>query len=216
MLSCPLPPPAHITFAGDSITLGLGANEASQRWTTIVATQMQTEERNLGINGSSLQSGAPRTEIFKSGTEVIAALPTKPKQQKAFLIISYGFNDIRHQSPTFSSQRYLWNLLQSIKTARQKGYKSQEIIVASPYWFNPAVFEPQYQQPTYAPWNAATRSKQRAYRASAHLASWLSGTRFVDSFAATINMPTSDTIHPNAAGHQTIAQTMLKHLCPPD
>jgi lysophospholipase L1-like esterase len=123
MLNCPSPPPAHITFVGDSITQGYGISDPSNRWTTIVATTLKSEERNLGIGGGSLQSGAPRSDIAKSGSEVIAALPTKPQQQRAYLIISYGLNDLRYQSPLFSANRYLLTLLRSLKVARQKGYQ---------------------------------------------------------------------------------------------
>jgi lysophospholipase L1-like esterase len=212
--NCPAPPPAHITFVGDSITWGHGIRQAQDRWTTIVATHLQAPERNLGISATTMQSGAPRHHVSQSGQEIIAKLPPKPPQQKAYLIISYGFNDIRYQSPQFSPQAYLWTMLQSIEVARQKGYQSQEIVIASPYWFNPAVFEPQYQRPQNFPWNATTRNRQQNYRQAAQIASWLGGTRYVDSFAATIGSPTVDQIHPNEIGHRAIAQATLKTLCP--
>jgi lysophospholipase L1-like esterase len=213
MLSCALPPPVHITFLGDSITRGLGASRRELRWTSQVARFLGGEERNLGIDGSTLQGYPPQHHVLKTGLEVMAEVPSKPRAEKAFLVVSYGFNDLRYASAQFSSYRYFLTLLQLVDRAQAKGYGKREVVIASQPWFDPAVFEPQYQNPKFYPWNGATRDKQASYRYTALVASLGTGTRFVDSFEANRGMRAPDTVHPSNAGHRAITQAMKPVLC---
>jgi lysophospholipase L1-like esterase len=198
------PTPTQIVYMGDSITQGIGASTPDQRWSAIVTRNLRSQEINLSVSGSTLQRGAHSL----SGLGLSWLIPHKPRQQPALLVISYGYNDIRYNSPKFNLASYFSGLLQMVETAKQQGYQPQEIIISSMPWQHPRDL-----QVIPYPWNASTPPKQHYYRFMTWLAAAVSGTKFADQFGATIGQIYPDRVHPGDAGHSAIAKAVTQAAC---
>jgi lysophospholipase L1-like esterase len=198
------PAPTQIVYMGDSITQGIGASTPDQRWSAIVTRNLRSQEINLSVSGSTLQRGSHSL----SGLGLSWLIPNKPKQQQALLVISYGYNDIRYNSPKFNLVQYFSGLLKLVETAKQQGYQPQEIIISSMPWQNPHDL-----QVIPHPWNAATPAKQQSYRLMTWFAAVVSGTKFADQFNATIGQIYPDRVHPGDAGHSAIADAVTRAAC---
>lgn len=198
------PTPTQIVYMGDSIAQGIGASTPDQRWSAIVARNLHSQEINLSVSGSTLQRGS----YGLSGLSLSWLIPHKPPQQPALLVISYGYNDIRYNSPKLNLAGYFSGLLKLVNIAEQQGYHPQEIIISSIPWQNPRDL-----QVFPYPWNAATPTKQQYYRRMTWLAAAVSGTKFADQFSATIGQIYPDHVHPDDAGHQAIANAVTHAAC---
>jgi lysophospholipase L1-like esterase len=198
------PTPTQIVYMGDSITQGLGASTPDQRWSAIVTRNLHSQEINLGVSGSTLQRGSHSW----SGLGLSWLIPNKPQQQQALLVISYGYNDIRYNSPKFNLTSYFSGLLQMVEVAKQHGYQPEEIIISSMPWQHPRDL-----QVIPYPWDASTPPKQDYYRFMTWLAAAVSGTKFADQFGATVGQIYPDRVHPGDAGHQAIANAVTQAAC---
>lgn len=203
MPNCPLPPPAHVLVLGDSNAAGFGADNPSERWSTLIARSLGTREINWGVAGATLERGG----IVEPGIELIARVPYKSKALKAFVVLSYGFNDMRYNSPEFSAKNYLFTLIKAVNILSSRGYTPDQIVISSQPWFsgNPAQ--------NVAPFNAYTPEKAAEYRHVAQLAAILMNTRYTDQFGPTVNQQSADGLHPSSKGHQAIALEMYRTMC---
>lgn len=128
---------ASIVTFGDSITQGVGASVAANRWTNLLATELGATLTNQGITGTTLQNsfdsgGAPRTDNGRD--RFIGA--TLGLAKKAAVFVAYGFNDARYigAPATFNVTQYKADFREVLNGLIINGYSKTDIYVGTPYY----------------------------------------------------------------------------------
>jgi lysophospholipase L1-like esterase len=131
--------PPIVAFYGDSYTIGIGASEASKRWSTILCQQRGWREFNPSVNGLGFirnrtvfgRDDSARDQ--SSGDDVPGDLPDMIiGVDPAIVFVTMGLND----NFSFETRaRDIRNQI-SVDFARLKrGIPSARFIVVEPFWY---------------------------------------------------------------------------------
>ena len=98
-------------------------------------------------------------------------------------------------------------LTKIVQDSIAKGIKPGKITIGNPPYVNSAAYT------SSAPFNAGSFAKQQQYSAATHAVAHQLGTKWADVFGAMQSHGGDslvfDSLHPNAAGHQIIANALL-------
>lgn len=188
---------------GDSITFGYGV-DPSVRWSKLVANALGAVEDDQGISGTLLQD-AQNTPYGNSGyTRYQSAIINRYPD---YLFILYGINDLRFNDASASVSVFQSELSTIVSAAIASGVKPGNITIGNPPYVNSAAYT------AGVPFNAGSLAKQQQYSAATNAVAHSLGTKWADIYGA---MQTHggdslvfDTLHPNATGHQIIANAFL-------
>ncbi|MDF5715377.1 MAG: SGNH/GDSL hydrolase family protein [Rhizonema sp. NSF051] len=188
---------------GDSITVGYGV-DPSLRWSKLVANALGAVEDDQGISGTLLQDAA-NTPYGNSGylRYQSAILNHYPD----YLFILYGINDLRFNDASASVTVFQSELSTIVSAAITSGVKPGNITIGNPPYVNSAAYS------AGSPFNAGSLAKQQQYSAATSSVAHSLGTKWADVYTAMQlgggDSLVFDTLHPNAAGHQIIANALL-------
>lgn len=176
-------------FIGDSYTTGSRASEPSARWTSKVAAASRWQEINEGRGGTGYISTSDRRgcgrDYCPTYQEVIESLSGLAPE---IVVISGGRNDGQRAPADYE------RVVESTLKSASAKWPQAEIIVTSPIWDD--------EQPSWAP-EMAQAVKTAADKTQA---------TYVDLGQPLLGHPeylSADSIHPNDAGYEAIAQAFL-------
>ena len=186
------PPPVSIpdsvpvvAFLGDSYSKGIGASSNGQRWTTLVSAAMGWSELNLAEGGSGCT-----TSYLGQKTDYGMKLDVLAAAQPDVVVVSGGRNDYEAGTASVTGA-----VASSLFAAIKAAAPNTEVIVTSPIWDS-----------TKPPADFATLiDGVKAATASAEA-------RYLDigePLADHPDMIDPDGLHPNDAGHRTIAGAVI-------
>jgi len=119
------PNATHVAFYGDSYTLGTGASEQTNRWSTIICEERDWQEFNPSVNGLGFVNNRGSYGDGDEPSEIIAADPD-------ILFITMGLND------NFSYDRAADQIESQITddfTRLHDALPDARIIVVEPFWY---------------------------------------------------------------------------------
>jgi lysophospholipase L1-like esterase len=120
--------PSAMIF-GTSITYGLYASPAANRYSTVYCAADSLVEYNYGVNGKKLMQD-PTTPTGTSMYETMALIPTKPNHAR-YLIFEFGANDYTY-FPTYDDD-FIADYEAIIDNAISKGWAVANIKLLTPY-----------------------------------------------------------------------------------
>lgn len=198
---------------GDSITVGVDASTAANRWLNIVSTALGAgTPLNKGVSGTVLQNsndseGSPRAN---NGRDRFASALLGANKRDAVLV-NYGFNDARYiASPsTFNVVEYKNDLSQVIAGLIEGGYTKEKIAVTTPYYITDVGLNT-----GSTGFSGQTRAGFVAFVDAAKEVTLDYGCYLYDSYGYMINngaeaLISADDIHPGDFGMSVIAQGFL-------
>ena len=177
-----------VVFLGDSYSKGIGASTNGKRWTTLVSAAMGWSELNLAEGGSGYT-----TSYLGQKTDYAIKLDIVAAAQPDILVVSGGRNDYEAGTSSITGAVAV-SLFQAIKAAAP----NTEVIVTSPIWDS-----------TVPPADFATLID------GVKTATESAGARYLDigePLADHPDMIDPDGLHPNDAGHRTIAGAVIDVL----
>lgn len=211
LVMAPVVIPSYATIAtfGDSITVGVAAATASNRWANRIATATGAALTNAGISGTILQNGndsggSPRANNGRD--RFVSALLGANKRSAVF--IAYGFNDARYVAApaTLNATLYASDYREVLSGLIIGGYAPEDIYVLSPYYISDTGLTT-----GSTGFAGQTRSGFEEYVAAAEAVAAEFGARYCDLYAE-LNTPEwiaevngNDAIHPLDTGHGSIA-----------
>lgn len=178
-------PPTKVAFLGDSFTAGTGAEEKTNRWTSLLSRERGWLELNYGYGGTnystggSLRGGKPYTERL---TDLIASDPD-------IVVVSSAGNNVRTGQES--------GIHETFQTLREELPKAQ-IVATSPY-YRAGPLPPEYEE-------FAEDIRQEVERA---------GGEYLEINHPLENHPeaiSSDMVHPNDVGYELIADAVGDEL----
>jgi len=119
------PNATHVAFYGDSYTLGTGASEQTNRWSTIICEERGWAEFNPSVNGLGFVNNRNSYGDGDEPSEIIAEDPD-------ILFITMGLND------NFSYDRAADKIKSQITedfTRLNDALPDARIIVVEPFWY---------------------------------------------------------------------------------
>lgn len=178
-----------VLFIGDSYTAGTGATSKAERWTTLVADQLDWFEFNHGYGGTGYVVTAGRdgcgADYCPSYPEAIAAVTDV---EPGIIVISGGRND-GERAPDYSAA------ITATIQAAQTRWPEAQIVVTSPLWDDDPV-------PAWFP-ETITAARDAA---TATGATWVD---LGQPLAGRTDFLVSDGVHPNDAGYAAIAAAFV-------
>ncbi len=197
---------------GDSITAGVAATTADNRWANKVANSVGATLLNQGIGGTFLQNSNDKNgnPTLNNGRDrYVTALTGANKRD--LCIIQYGFNDMRYTpAPASVNVANYQNDLSEIVTGLigTYGYSADDIIIATPPWLQPNGFTN-----ASADFVGSNDNVNQTYGAAARAVAVANGTYFANTYQALkdVGIPGIDTdlIHPNDFGMQAIYNAIM-------
>ena len=210
-----LPSVTSLVAIGDSVTVGVNAATAAQRWLNIVSAAINSGTlSNAGVSGSVLQNSADSSGSARSsnGRDRFAAVMTGGKKRE-MAIIAHGLNDARYTAApdTFNVAAYQNDLHEVVAGLRIGGYPADRILILSPYWISDTGLTV-----GSTGFTGQTRAGFEAFVAAARAVAEEHGVLYHDAYAwmrdnGAAALIDSDHIHPNTAGHAKIAEGVLYH-----
>lgn len=200
---------------GDSITAGTGASDAAHRWANLLATAKGWRLTNSGVVSTILQNTTQNTVATigaaadNNGRDTVAARVTA--YSPIYVAILYGLNDLRLNDAAITADNFETDLGEVVDAIVTAGTPAANIIIGSPPYMDPA----HYSDGT--PYNAGTTLKHQAYVAKCAAVATAKGTKYIDVYQWMIDnggltLLSGDSIHPNDAGHDAIADAFLSVL----
>lgn len=188
-----VPPPTRfipdsvpvVAFLGDSYSKGIGASTNGKRWTTLVSAAMGWSELNLAEGGSGYT-----TSYLGQKTDYAIKLDVIAAAQPDIVVVSGGRNDYEAGTAGVTGAVAV-SLFEAVKAAAP----NTKVIVTSPIWDST---EPPADFATLIDGVKAATAKAEA--------------RYLDigePLADHPDMMDPDGLHPNDAGHRTIAGAVL-------
>lgn len=210
-----LPSVTSLVGIGDSITVGINATEAAQRWLNIASAAINSGTlTNAGVSGSVLQNSADSGGSARASNgrdRFVAAMTGSNKRDLA--IVAYGFNDARYTAApaTFNVAAYQNDLSEVVSGLRIAGYPANRIVIVAPYWISDTGLAT-----GSTGFTGQTRAGFEAFVAAARAVADEHGTLYHDAYAwmrdnGAATLIDTDNIHPNNAGHAKIAEGVLYH-----
>ncbi len=188
-----------IMCMGDSITFGYGLKDLSQRWSDLLATRTGYTMVNFGINGDTT-----------SGMLVRCHMQVFPQKPDVMLLLG-GTNDICR---TYDYHQAFANIVSMIQHAKALGIP---VIVGIPLPFVPEQFgkhEWCFDRNNEHVTEQCERLAQvlRAYCTAREVPYVDYRSAFLNEDGAVRAELFSDALHPNAAGHQVMADVLFEKL----
>lgn len=187
-----------------SVGFGTGATTKVNRWSTILADSMNMEEVNCSISGTLLQYN---TAVGTSGRVrfIQEILSQKPKK----VFIDFAINDLRYNTATISN--YCTQLRYIVSYLKKSGIDSNSIYLCTPTYMNPAIYT------AAAPWNGGSVAIHVQYKDSVVAIASSLNVKSLDGYTWMLNngantLIAADKIHPNNAGHLSIANYYFVNL----
>ena len=186
---------------GDSITVGYGV-DPSLRWSKLVANALGAVEDDEGMSGTLLQD-ASNTPYGNAGySRYQSAIINRDPD---YLFILYGINDLRFNDASVTV--FQTELTKIVQDSIASGIKPGNITIGNPPYIDSAAYT------SSAPFNAGSLAKQEQYSEATHAVAHQLGTKWADVFGAMQSHGKDslvfDSLHPDAAGHQVIANALL-------
>jgi len=183
-------PITRIIFLGDSITEGYGVSKASA-YPELIAGELQGKGHkqikviNAGVSGSTTASAVSRLKWLLKGAP-----------EPSLLVIALGGNDGLRGLDVKAMQQHL---TEAVRYAKQQGIA--RVVIAGMQM--PPNYGREYLRDFAAVFPAVAKAEQATL-----LPFLLAGV------AGDAKLNQADGIHPNAAGQQKVAQTMLRTILP--
>ena len=177
-----------VAFLGDSYSKGIGASTNGKRWTTLLSAAMGWSELNLAEGGSGYT-----TSYLGQKTDYAIKLDVIAATQPDIVVVSGGRNDYEAGTASITGA-VASSLFEAIKAAAP----NTQLVVTSPIW-----------DATEPPAEFATLIDGVKAAASS------AGARYLDIGEPLADHPEwidPDGLHPNDAGHRTIAGAVLREL----
>lgn len=204
---------ASIVTLGDSITQGVGASVAANRWANLLATQLGATLLNQGITGTVLQNsfdsgGAPRADNGRN--RFIGA--TLGLNKKSAVFVAYGFNDARYVGApgTFNVAQYKADFREVLHGLIINGYSKANIYVGTPYYITDTGLVT-----GGAGFTGQTRGGFEAFVTAAIEVATDYGVKLCDLYSWLRDngygpTTTGDNLHPSDTGHALIKQCWME------
>jgi len=196
----PLPTLTHISFLGDSIAAGYGVSNL-QYYPYLVSQNLSLTKIDGGLPGSCLQAGVNEGEAMSGILRFSDYI-----NPNGLYVIHIGINDVGKGGTLAGYQSALNTMLDTLLGT----YNSQRIVLCSLAWINESTVKSMYSDyNTYY-----TTTKHAAFNSAIQTISTQRNTRFCDLYTPFINQNSllQDGIHPNAAGHVVLKNTILANL----
>ena len=196
--TAPFPAVSVLVVHGDSITVGVGASEASKTSWPARLQELIERYQNLPVRVSNLAvSGTDAVTQQESGAEIAAQKPD-------LVCLLLGINDLRQARPVAQYAAAMEEIIADIK----KGAPDATIILGSPTWMQTY----QMADPQWAVWSKGNRQLHLAYRAAVRVLAAKDGCLFADTYGALEGNPRliPDTVHPDDVGCQLIADSFFQ------
>jgi len=196
-------------FFGDSITNGQGVSSVDT-FRELISTMLGVTGTNNGINSTPMQdtfttSGSP---FANNGVDRYAATLTGGSK-KDLCFIMYGSNDLGRDREIgtytgFNIVKFVDDYREVVAGLISAGYAPSEIVLCS------LPFISDYNNGS---WDGADVALHERYNAWIKQIAYENGTLFMDAYTATkdnggASLLQVDGVHPNAAGHQVIADSL--------
>jgi len=200
------PPTSSIAvFFGDSITLGINASPASQRWSTLFCNIYGLTESNLAISGTYLENQSPIQS--QNMVSRITSIPTKTSSHR-WLVFAYGINDVRLNAPNYTTANYISDYTTVLNAAITAGWAASNIILVAPSWVNPTSYTSVLGFPV------ANQARHLAFITATQTVATNFGTFFANPYpimaaeGADLLISATDLLHPNNGGYRVIASVV--------
>lgn len=188
-------------FFGDSITVGVGVTQLTDRYSSQIARRLGLIENNKGFSGMCLQSGSfdgtVASGMSRYNSEIVAQTPS-------FVFILVGANDI-YRAPDYNVATYQANLQTLVNDCIAAGISAQHIFVGT---------VPYASDAWYTANPGGSRAEAELYAQAARTVAQNTGAILVevyntmrDNGAAFLLVP--DGLHPNEAGATVIAEAFI-------
>lgn len=189
-----------VFYNGDSITVGVGASDNAHRWTTLLSVAKSWTETNNGLSGYVITPNACRP--YWNYTTGGQAIPTKTADMR-FVLISFGVNDA-FVNPEITPAAYQAEIELAIDMAVSRGWNAMRCIVNAPFYTTFDGNSVNYCDPILS-----DEARKLLFVSAAQAAAATKGAFFIDVFNHMKNNGggslLADSIHPNDAGMQVIA-----------
>ena len=187
-----------IVFEGDSITNGVLVT-SEQRWSTLFTQYVQGIEINQGVNSKVLHNGNSCGNPQFSNTNI----PVKDNTY-GLLMLALGVNDILYDNGTFTPENYKSAVIAFIANAKSKGWKSNEILVLSPYFLSEGA-----NNGLICGSSIPTSQRHSDYVLFGKQAVQQEPCLYCDISTAYSDEDMADLIHPNTSGHSKLANLLF-------
>ena len=184
---------SNIVFIGDSWTYGSGASDNAHRFSTLLADDLSMAENNFGVGASGFC--IPDNTFLDQVNTANSQMTSTIKQNTRIVIVYGGVNDIRHINDYDITFTKYWNAIQTLAGRINVVFPNATTFFA----FNTrcdAFTDTEYNYITWAAQGKLFRNNVAQFA-------------FLTNSPCVINGLTScyqnDYLHPNDAGHSTIA-----------
>ena len=196
-----------IQFFGDSITYGMNASVDANCYASLLATYFNKIKHNNGISGTHLENyWSGDTNNFRDN--VNSWISTKGSN-KSLIVLAYGTNDGRGSAdPAYYTPTKFYNQYnECIDIITNKGWGSRDILIVTPFYTKDSDLS------TYG----VTRSKYEEFVTQSQNVATNKNTLLFDAYHYMLNnggdtLVSSDAVHPNDTGHNTIFTGLKNYL----
>ena len=190
-------------FIGDSYTYGTGASDHlsgdTKRWSSIVCARLGLTEHNYAVGGTGFAKESTAANNFDKQLErAVNQLSAAQKQHTRFVFIAGGYNDAK----TGVGAGALYSACKTLMISAYNAFPNALIVLIPMMWPGHTFTQTDYTR--YINLYNAGIWCEKNVRVLKDPWSWL--------FGEVDNMVASDEIHPNDAGHQRIAFTVIGGL----
>ena len=201
-----------IHFYGNSITEGVDASpQSTNRWTTLFCGVRGATEDNHGVSGMTLCTNPCGTGFVSS------VIPVYNPATDGALFIDFGTNDIGYagNGVFISTDLFRTTIRAVLSTAVDvKAWERLKVVVVSPYY---ALSYNAFIGGCFGNINnAATQNRADSFNNIVLEESRAKGVRVIDAMngmrALNNTYYSTDSLHPNNAGHAFIANMVNQHL----
>jgi len=202
--------PGIIVGFGNSITVGIGASPTANNWLSQVAYALGCTVSNQGLTSSTLEDRVPVDPFgaVNAVDRVASAIPTYSSSY-AYLIISYGVNDVRYNGANYTPTNFATDYNTVLSAIAAKGWPDAKIKMLSTSYQDSAI--------SFASFGGnppATYSRQNSFDSTISAVATANGIQYID-----IRTPMNsnslllfDGVHPNNAGYRVISQAILQAI----
>lgn len=178
-----------------------------------VAVLMGYTDRNFSVSGTTLEKQTPLNPT--GGTNMIdeqSSIPTYNSATDKLLIIELGVNDWFYGGTNYNTTNFTSDYTTVLNTAiTTRGWPSGKILIVSLPYVSTALYGT-----IGAGGGTLTNAGLLAFNTAAKALSVSFGTQYFDAYTAMLNQggatllaPPTSTLHPNASGHQVIANGIV-------
>lgn len=205
-------PVGSLVAFGDSVTAGFAASTVNNRWTNLLASQLNYSLLNQGASGTVLQNSnnSGGTPFPNNGRDrYVADLTGVNKRDRVYIL--YGLNDLRYTAApaTMNLANYINDYQEIITGLLGAGYTVNDIYLGSPPYITTAGYST-----GSAGFTGSNATIHQAYVDAVRQLAVTNNVYYSDVYQAMKNnggdsLIDADQIHPNDAGMQVIYQSFL-------